>query len=61
MFLLCDTVSYAKANQTRDKQDTVPSNYANSLKNILKFLCTKTSTFELISHNLSVEMSLLNI
>lgn len=61
MFLLRDTVSYAKANQARDKQDTVPSNYSNSLKNTLKFLCTKTSTFELISHNLAVEMSLSNI
>lgn len=49
MFLLRDSESYAKANQERDKQDTVPSNYSNSLKNILKFLWTKTSTFELIS------------
>lgn len=60
MFLLCDTVSYAQANQTKVKQDTVPSNYSNSLNNFLKFF-TKTSTFELISHNLAVDISLLNI
>lgn len=49
MLLLRDTVSNAKANQTRDKQDTVPSNYSNRFKNFLKFLYTKTSTFALIT------------
>lgn len=37
------------------------SNYSSILKNTLKFLYTRTSTFGFISHNLDAEMSLSDV